>query len=89
MLQRDFDERLGDFAARPYFRAFVGFICELEPPEPVSAAQFGHLQVTAEPSSLPKPYQVIPITRRRQQQSALMVSDFTIQDLDRLQWSSR
>ena len=48
MLQRDFDERLGDFAARPYFRAFVGFICELEPPEPVSAAQFGHLQVTAD-----------------------------------------
>ncbi len=47
VLQRDFDERLGDFSARPYFRAFVGFICELEPPEPVGAAQFGHLQALA------------------------------------------
>ncbi len=53
VLQRDFDERLGEFAARPYFRAFVGFICELEPPEPVSAAQSGHLQVSTEPCTFP------------------------------------
>lgn len=47
MLQRDFDERGGDFAARPYFRAFLGFICELAPPDPVPQPQFAYLQALA------------------------------------------
>ena len=47
MLQRDFDERMGDFAARPYFRAFMGFMSELVPPDPVPQAQFAYLQALA------------------------------------------
>lgn len=46
-LQRDADERAGNFNGRPYFRMIVGFLAELSPAEPIDETGAAHLQAVA------------------------------------------
>ena len=46
-LQRDADERAGNFNGRPYFRMLVGFLAELSPAEPSDETGAAHLQAVA------------------------------------------